>query len=52
MLLMAVVALYLRFRKKLYDTKWFLQASILSAPLDLLHSGVAGLRQKWAGSPG
>ncbi len=36
MLLLAFVALYLRLRGRLYNTKWFLQASIISAPLGFI----------------
>lgn len=36
MLLLAVVALYLRIKNKLFDTKWFLYASLFSAPLGFI----------------
>ncbi len=36
MLLMAITALYLRFKKRLYNTIWFLKASVLSAPLGFI----------------
>lgn len=36
MLLLAAVACYLRIRKRLFDTQWFLKASIFSAPLGFI----------------
>lgn len=36
MLLMAIVALYLRIKQKLFNTRWFLLASIASAPLGFI----------------
>ena len=36
MLLLAVIALYLKIKGRLYDTRWFLIASILSAPLGFI----------------
>lgn len=36
MLLMGIISLYMRFRKKLYDTAWFLKASILCSPIGFI----------------
>ncbi len=36
MLLLSMIAIYLRFRKRLYDTRWFLISSVLSAPLGFI----------------
>jgi len=36
MLLLALIALYLRIKHKLYDSKWFLRASVASAPLGFI----------------
>jgi len=36
MLGLAVIALYLRFKGRLYNSRWFLKASIISAPLGFI----------------
>lgn len=36
MMLLSVIALYLRLRDKLFTTKWFLELSIISAPLGFI----------------
>jgi len=36
MLLLTLIALWLRYQKRLYDTDWFLKISILSAPLGFI----------------
>jgi cytochrome d ubiquinol oxidase subunit I len=35
-LCMALIALYLRIKNRLFETKWFLQAAVLSAPLGFI----------------
>ncbi len=35
-LLFAMIALYLRFNNRLYETRWFLKAAVLSAPLGFI----------------
>jgi len=52
MLLLAMMALYLRWKKKLYDTVWFLKSCILLSPIGFI-SIIAGWftaefgRQPW-----
>lgn len=36
MFLLALIALYLRYKKRLYDSPWFLKIAILSAPLGFI----------------
>jgi len=36
MLLQSIIAIYLRWKKRLYDTRWFLMSAVLSAPLGFI----------------